>query len=373
MICPKCGHNNRFDTACEGCGVIFEKYFQQAQRQRELEMAQWEREDRIKRKLTFSAAGAVLVAFFAVLYFLIADSDTNGLEADQADNHTPARRSPWLQDTTGPGYWERNGTQLQWVPTPGQPKLTALASNFVRLGDYSTFGFLTSNQCHAIFGKDLSDRSKSEYSNRKSVEQFEYDNLSDRLKEAELLYEEQRVEFVNSCKVCDKKNFDRKLGKYRSKVDKLKRELAVADKKLDLSQDMIERNSRLSARIGPDSFDARLIETSDRYPLSLVLLDKPSCHKINPGNPGKLRQGDKVFALTGMHWDKVRGGNYIGTSLTPDRQSYLYHDLQLQPHNYGTPLFDREGNVLGITTAPLHGKGRAIPIDVALRELKLLL
>lgn len=373
MICPKCGHDNRNDVACEGCGIIFEKYFQQAQRQRDLEMVQWEREDTIKRKLSIFASGAVLFCLLIGLYFLFADPDANGIDASQTDNHTLATLSPWLQDTTGPGYWERNGTQLQWVPTPGQPKLTALASKFVYLGDYKTFGFLTSSQCHAIFGKDLSDRIKSEYTKRKSFEQIDYDHLADRLKEAEELYETQRVEFINSCKVCDKSNFDRKLGQYRSKVDKLKAKLVVAAKKLDMSQEVIDRDSKLKVRLGKDSFEARLIETSDRYPLSLVLLDKPSCDRINPGDPDKLRQGDMVFALTGVRLDRVQGASYATPPLEPGRQSYIYHDIQLQPGEYGTPLFDSKGNVLGITTNPLDGKGRAIPINVALRELRLLL
>ena len=373
MICPKCGHNNTFDTACERCGIIFEKYFQQVQRQRELETAQWEREDRLKHKLRLFGVGALLLGLLAGVFLLMTDNDDGEALSDAADRSGPVQYNPWLQDTSGPGYWKKEGTQLHWVATPGQLKLTSLADKFVRLSDYTTVGFIVSDQCHAIFGQDLSDRTQSAYVDKKSIEQVEYDLLADDLKTAEQRYDAHRQSFMQRCKVCDDAAFNHELYRDKTKVEQIRHKLAIAAEKLDYSQKLIERDAKLSARIGGKSFDARLIETSQRYALSLVLVDKPGCDKLNLGEPADLHRDDSVFALSGLHLENALGGKFMGTSQSPDPQGYLQHDIQLRRNEYGTPLFDKAGNVLGVTTTPLNGRGRAIPIDVALRELKLFL
>ena len=82
MICPKCSHDNSLVTSCESCGVIFEKYFQQRQRQRDLEMEQWEREDRLKRKKILFGGGVILGGALLGLYFILSEPQVDDRMAD---------------------------------------------------------------------------------------------------------------------------------------------------------------------------------------------------------------------------------------------------------------------------------------------------
>ncbi len=372
MICPKCGHDNIRSVSCTHCGIIFEKYAQHEQRQREFEQARWEREDQRKRN-SLILAGSALVGVLALSLFLFASDPSPDAPPEQTNAQSrELEYYPWERGTTS-GYWERKGTQLNWVPTPDQPMLTELASKLVRSGNPQAIGFIATDDCHVIFSGDLAKGTQSKNSDKLSNLQVKHDLLQEELDEAKRRFDEKRIEFINTCKVCDERSMKGKLASYINKVDKLERELAVSREKLDTTNKWVERDRKLRVYVDHGSVNARIIQVSKKYPLTLLLLDQPSCNNMTIGDPEELHPNESVFALTGVSKDTLYGGKYRGRSQLPDPPGYLVHDIEIPKGDFGTPLFDKQGHLLGITATPFNGKQRAIPIDIALRDLGLLL
>ena len=372
MICPKCGHPNTQNVSCTQCGIIFEKYAKSELRQRQLEQEQWEREDRRKKNLLLTAGAVAAVAVLSGLFFLLPSDDEPEPSRSQAWNRPVMDHYPWERGTTS-GYWEQEGTQLNWVSTPDQPRLSELSSKFVSVGGRLRSGFLISNDCHVIFSGETSQKSASRDESEKQRLQIEYDLLAEDLEQAKQEFDEKRIKFINSCKVCDDENFKRALGRQISKVEKLEGKLIRAGERLDSSEERLERSSLLRVSLKDESAQARVVETGNNYPISLLLLDKSQCDSLSVGDPDDLQEGDRVFALTGYDRTRVVGGKYAGLSSSSGQQGYLLHDIKLSKGDQGTPLLDKEGQVVGITVTPVGGKPMAIPIGQVLQDLKLLL
>ncbi|MEJ2462075.1 MAG: trypsin-like peptidase domain-containing protein [Candidatus Thiodiazotropha sp.] len=372
MICPKCGHENSQDVSCTQCGIIFEKYVQFEQRQREFEQAQWEREDR-RKKLILVSGGGILAAALLVGLFLRSPSEPAPEPSPaQAQYQRPAGYAPWERGNT-PGYWEQDGTQLRWVPTPGQTVLTELGGKFITLGSRHKSGILISDDCHVLYSGELPRNTSSrEVANKRNL-QLDYELVQEDLDNAKQTFEEKRIDFVNSCKVCDEETFRRALYKQISRVEKLEAKLIRAREKLDASEERLASDRQLRVSVNNTSALARVIQVSQKYPLTLLLVDKGACDGLKIGDADTLKEGDPVFAFAGFGKDRLMGGKYTGRSRRPEPEDYLLHDIELSKGDQGTPLFDREGRVIGITATPFDGKPRAIPIDLALRDLDLLL
>ena len=372
MICPKCGHKNTQNVSCTQCGVIFEKYIQAEQRQRQLEQEQWEQEDRRKKNLQMAGGGAVaLVALIALFVLLPSDEDDQSPTA-QTRSRPVMDYYPWEAGTT-PGYWEQEGTQLKWIPTPDLPVLGELSSKLVTVDDRYRSGFLITDDCHVIYSGKPSQKGHSRDQSNKNRNQVDYDLAAQDLERAKQDFDEKRIKFVNSCKVCDDESFKRALRREISRVKKSENALIRARERLDSSEEVLERSSQLRVSLNKSSATARVVETGNRYNLTLLLLDKPHCDSLAVGYPDELQEGDAVFALTGHRKDQLMGGEYGGVSGSVGPKGYLLHDIKINKGDLGTPLFDKEGQVVGITVAPAGGSPRAIPIGQALRDLNLLL
>ena len=373
MICPKCGHHNDQDISCTRCGVIFEKYVQFQQRQRDHEREQWEREDRRKKTLLMGGGGALAVLLLIGL-FLLSPTDTTEQSTitQQAQNTRRMGFAPWERGNA-PGYWEQDGDQLRWVSTPDQSILSELSSKFVSVGNRAKGGILITDDCHVIYSGEPSQNSSSRAATNNHHLQAEYDRLQGDLDRAKQAFETKRLEFANTCKVCDDESFRRVLYKQISRVEKAEEKLSRARERLDSSNEQLERDRQLRVDVNNTSVTARVIQVSDNHPLSLLLLDKRICESPKIGDPALLQEGDSVFAFAGYRRDRLIGGKYGGISRQPDATEYLLHDIKLNKGDLGTPLFDQEGRVIGITVTPLDGKPRAIPIGQALRELNLLI
>ncbi|MCU7845073.1 MAG: serine protease [Candidatus Thiodiazotropha sp. (ex Monitilora ramsayi)] len=371
MKCPKCGYDSLNEISCSHCGIIFQKYATQEFRKRQLEDERLDRRDRLKRQWITIGVVTSIVLLLTGFFLLPDDTPDDSLSADQTSQD---RKQPrFMVPGIGPGYWTQDGTQLKWVSTPGETRLNNVRDSTFNFGLGIDKGFIITNECHAIINSDLSKRKASKGTGPLKQDKVYLDILLDSRDEAKAIYEEHRKKFISNCKDCSKKAFDNSMYQYASKLKEIERKISQAQAKLDQSKEYQEHNDVVWAHTHYGRLKVRQVEHSVKLGLSLVMLDREYCENIPRGDPASLTPGEPVFTLQGHKAVDLLGGEYLGISKTGKSSNYIKHNIKVRKADQGFPLLDRDGNVIGITIESNSGKSVAIPIDMALRELKLLI
>ena len=159
----------------------------------------------------------------------------------------------------------------------------------------------------------------------------------------------------------------------------------VSEKGLILTNNhVVEKASRITVRFKDQrKRKAKVVGRDSQTDIALLQIEtKPgdTFTALKLGDSEKLRVGDWVMAIGnpfGLAHTVTAGivsakGRVIGSSRFDD---YIQTDASINPGNSGGPLFDLNGNVVGINTAIFSrsggniGIGFAIPIDMAKKLL----
>ena len=126
--------------------------------------------------------------------------------------------------------------------------------------------------------------------------------------------------------------------------------------------------------------EAKIIGTDPKLDVALIKFKAKHLKAVTLGNSNKLRVGDWVVAIGnpfGLEQTVTAGivsakGRVIGSGPYDD---FIQTDAAINPGNSGGPLFNKQGEVVGINTAIYsssggnNGIGFAIPINLAKSEL----
>ena len=133
-----------------------------------------------------------------------------------------------------------------------------------------------------------------------------------------------------------------------------------------------------------EEYEAQIIGTDEMNDVALLKIDAESLQAVTVGDSDKLEVGDEVIAI-GNPLGELTFTMTAGFVSALDREintdgkpiNMLQTDVAINSGNSGGPLFDMNGNVIGITTAKysgssssgasIEGIGFAIPINDALR------
>ena len=132
-------------------------------------------------------------------------------------------------------------------------------------------------------------------------------------------------------------------------------------------------------------FRAKVIGADDASDVALIKINATNLPTVTIGNPQTLKVGEWVIAIGSPFGfeNSVTAGivSAKGRSLPNDNYvPFIQTDVAINPGNSGGPLFNMEGQVVGINSQILSGSGGymgvsfAIPIDVAMKvadQLKL--
>jgi serine protease Do len=143
---------------------------------------------------------------------------------------------------------------------------------------------------------------------------------------------------------------------------------------------VVDNATRVTVRLTDRrEFQAKVIGSDDKSDVALLKIDAKNLPTVRIGDPSKLRPGEWVVAI-GSPFNfqnsvtagivsaigrEVRGGsayNYV---------NFIQTDVAVNPGNSGGPLFNMNGEVVGINsqiysnTGSYAGLSFAIPIDVA--------
>jgi len=125
---------------------------------------------------------------------------------------------------------------------------------------------------------------------------------------------------------------------------------------------------------GSEEFDAKVVGTDPQTEVALLKIEAQRDLPVVPlGDSNKLRVGEWVIAIGnpfGLGQTVTAGitsakGRMIGAGAYDD---FIQTDASINPGNSGGPLFNQEGEVIGINTAIVptgQGIGFAIPINLA--------
>jgi hypothetical protein len=127
------------------------------------------------------------------------------------------------------------------------------------------------------------------------------------------------------------------------------------------------------------TLDAQVIKTNPDFDLALLKVQATDLPALTIGNDKGLMLGEELYAI-GTPMETSLGQSVSRGILSGRRdiesRSYLQTDVSINPGNSGGPLVDETGQVVGVATMKISGKGLeglgfGVPISVALEMLNL--
>jgi hypothetical protein len=274
------------------------------------------------------------------------------------------------------GYTQWDAEGSHFVPADIPDQITQAKDSMFSIvrGQFGhgPLGFIVSRNCHAIIGADLTHQGLRQ--NRASdllVNNTGYQNNSRDLEAAEKRFNELRIAFIQRCSDCSESAYDPALKRAKLRVETLKTTLQNTERYLGDKRNTVNQQSEYQVKTPTGTYPARLIESSQKYNLSLVILDQANCDSVELGNPSLLQTNDPVYAYTDTTSNGWSRGNYLGDSAPPSSATQLTHNIKIFPGDIGIPLLNQSGETVAIMVAPKGGKPQAIPIDTALRILRM--
>jgi len=133
-----------------------------------------------------------------------------------------------------------------------------------------------------------------------------------------------------------------------------------------------------------ESYDAQMVGADSGFDIAVLKVDAEGLKPVSVGNSDALKVGEEVVAIGNplgeLTFTMTNGilsalNREINTDGNP--QSMIQTNAAINSGNSGGPLFDMDGNVIGVTTAKysgstnsgttIEGLGFAIPINKALK------
>ena len=128
----------------------------------------------------------------------------------------------------------------------------------------------------------------------------------------------------------------------------------------------------ISNEIGIFTYKAKVLLTDKKNDVALIKIDDEQFNGLSSvpyGIAEKADVGEKVYTI-GYPLNSIMGNNYKVTDGIISANSGIGDDIRyfqitvaLQPGNSGGPLFDSNGNIVGITSAKLNGESVGIQIE----------
>jgi hypothetical protein len=128
----------------------------------------------------------------------------------------------------------------------------------------------------------------------------------------------------------------------------------------------------VSNEIGNFTYNAKVILVDSKNDIALIKIDDEKFKGLSSipyGVTEKVNIGEKVFTI-GYPLNYVMGTNYKVTDGIISAKSGIADDIRyyqisvpLQPGNSGGPLFDKSGNIIGITSSKLNSRAVGAEIE----------
>ncbi len=352
MQCPKCGHSQASDTECERCGIVFAKYQQYLDRQREQFHAAPPRSGLSKWWVIL----LLVPAAYGLYHFAHSSRPAEDNAGDLAWTDEPSSGDAVIADYSADLDLPRN--VIEEVRNSTVTVRTLLSSGS---------GFFVRDDCFILTNKHVVRPNTDGL--EKARRQVETQGRS--VHDYKMKMDEQAARFFIECPRCSFEQYQKFLRSMEKRHDQLKKRYEKNQRKLyDASYNLDEVIVELA---DGNEIVVSGFETSEAHDLALLKLDDARCPAVRVGDARKVAVGDRVYAI----------GNPVGLSHSVtsgvlsrfyDADGLIQTDAPINPGNSGGPLVDRSGRVIGINTFKLQGVegiGFAISIQTAIDEFDL--
>lgn len=143
---------------------------------------------------------------------------------------------------------------------------------------------------------------------------------------------------------------------------------------------VVQEDTTPMIRITADKkIKATIVKVNPDYDLALLKIENNTTQPLAVGNSNDLMQGEEVYAV-GTPLDKSFGQSVTKGIISGFREfngvKFIQTDVSINSGNSGGPLVNDKGEVIGITTLKLAGKGIeglgfCIPISLAVEKLEI--
>ena len=156
--------------------------------------------------------------------------------------------------------------------------------------------------------------------------------------------------------------------------------IVSADGYILTNRHVVDNATRVTVRLTDRrEFQAKVIGSDDKSDVALLKIEASNLPTVRIGDPGKLRPGEWVVAI-GSPFNFQNSvtagivsalGRPVPNGSTYNYVNFIQTDVAVNPGNSGGPLFNLNGEVVGINsqiysnTGSYAGLSFAIPIDIA--------
>lgn len=380
MICPKCHHEQTDETACESCGIYFEKY-RQAQLRKEQNIperlsASHSRNDNSSTKIIIPAVALIVVAAGAYALFS-GDAD----DTPASGKHLTSTQAPASQSTESANKKDTGGIQAQLQASHAPRNNIESARNatvFIETSWGSIgSGFIISNNCNVITNKHVVyldtnkvlEQAKSDPGlNQKLISRFYMEKAEiTQLIQRHNAMVRTRGETGESEQL--REEIERRQDQLASMPDDVEDSMKEA---LDEMKSKDRREGIKVSLIDGTSFTVSQINYSDEYDLAMFRLPAENCPAIALDSDPDIMQGTTLYTIgnpSGLGYT-VTSGIFSGYQ-DINKQRYIQTDAAINPGNSGGPLIKKDGSAVGVNTLILkdtQGIGFAVPSQVIRNE-----
>jgi len=127
--------------------------------------------------------------------------------------------------------------------------------------------------------------------------------------------------------------------------------------------DLVPVGSSFSFFIEKEETQFRILKRDLKYNLALIKLEKTNLLTCSFADPEKTKLGQRVF-LIGIIFEKAVPSKIVNEGIIKSfGEDFIKTNIFEKKILKGSPLFDIEGNVLGLNTIDSEGKVIAVPIE----------
>lgn len=374
--CPKCQHEQTEQLECEACGLIFARYnqFQQKQKEKEELLQASQQQQKNKSRLLQTALLVCLTA--SVTYYFSRGKtessqpgpDTTETQAVETMRQTTPDATPSIQS---PKTAKSNDAPAVLQGSPLEHARNATVSIETPWGVGSGF-FVKEN--YVVTNKHVVEIDKNElaeFSNKvktgRELIRLEQEKIKDMYRQKDKLPEGP-----------SKRQLDLLITKFEEDLAKNLPQFEKAEERLKkMTRELQPGDIRVIMADGSET-TANYLTISSNQDLALIsLYSSVKSFLKSPARNMAMQPGEKVYTIgspVGLR-HTVTSGIFSGyRKREPDGAIFLQTDAAINPGNSGGPLIDEKGNVHGVNTMIIkdtEGIGFAIPIETVYEEFRL--